>query len=42
MHDAASLVLLRIRSGHAWVTNIALGLLGFGLILFTRQFISEA
>jgi hypothetical protein len=34
--------LQKIRTGHAWLTNTALGLLGFGLVLYTRQFISEA
>lgn len=29
------------RAGRAWATNLALGLLGFGLLLLTRQFVSE-
>lgn len=32
----------RARRGHAWLTNAALLLLGAGLVLFTRQFLSEA
>jgi hypothetical protein len=34
--------LQRIRSGNAWLTNVFLALLGFGLVLFTRQFLSES
>ena len=33
--------MMRYRDGRAWMTNVALGLLGVGLTLLARQFVQE-